>query len=147
MPIFSSLDNSFGSNGYSVLQLSIVQNFSTKFVRVLVGDTDNLLINTFLWWPLLRYKTHPSFVLMPMGSPGLPCEYSRCIWNSGISTPIIKDVLLLAVDNRRSLICHKCFFVRLIVTLKKGLLRSSTTHTFDNFIGFRCDEKEITENC
>ena len=145
--LFSSLDHSFGSNGDSVLQLSTSQNFSTKLVRVLVGNADNLLIDACLWWPLPPNKTHPSFVLMPIGSSGFPCLYSRCRWgqllllNPFRSAPIIKNILLLAVDNGRSWICGRRFFVRLNDTLKKGILRWSTTHMFDSFIGFRCEDE------
>ena len=137
-----SLDNSFVTNCDSVLSLLTSQNVSTKLVMVSVGDVSNFLINSCLWQPLSLNKTHPSFVLMSVGCLGPPCLYSRCRWNSGISAPIIKDVLLLAVDNGRSWICDRCYFVKLNDTLEKGMLRSSTTHTFDNCIGFGCEDED-----
>ena len=79
---------------------------------------------------------------MPVGCLGSPCQYSGCRWNSGISAPIIKDVLLQAVDNGRSWMCGRYYFVRLNDTLEKGMLRSSTTHTFDNCIGFGWEDKD-----
>ena len=49
---------------------------------------------------------------------------------------------MLAVDNGRSWICDRCYFVKLNDTLEKGMLRSSTTHTFDNCIGFGCEDED-----
>lgn len=78
-----------------------------------------------------------------MSSQSFPCLFSRLIWNSDISGPIIKDASLLAVDKRRYWIFHRGFFVKLIDTFEKGMLRSSTTHTLDNFIGFVCEDEDI----
>ena len=79
---------------------------------------------------------------MAMGSPGFLCLYSRCRSNSDISAPIIKNILLLAVDAGRSRICGRNLCVRMNATLKKGMLRSFTTHTFDDFIGFGCEDED-----
>ena len=62
--------------------------------------------------------------------------------NSGIWVSIIKDILLLTVHNGRSWICGRRFFARLNDTLEKGMLRSSSTHIFDNFIGFGCEDED-----
>ena len=70
----SSLGNGFGSNGDSVLSLSTSQNISSNLVRISVEDESNLSINARLRQPLPPNKTHPSFVLMPMGSPAFPCQ-------------------------------------------------------------------------
>ena len=61
------------------------------------------------------------------------CMYFRCMWNSVISASITKYTLLLAVDNGISWICDRCYFVRSKDALGKGILRSSTSHTFDKF--------------
>ena len=79
---------------------------------------------------------------MLMGSSGFLCLHSRCRSNSDISAPIIKDILLLAVDAGRSRMCGRHFFVRMNATLKKVMLRSFTTHTFDDFIGFGCEDED-----
>ena len=50
--------------------------------------------------------------------------------------------MLLAVHNRRSGICDRCFFVQSNDALGNGILRSSTSHTFDNFIEFGCEDED-----
>ena len=111
-------------------------------MRVLVGDAENLLINLCLRHPLPLNKTHPSFVLMLMDFSVFLCLYSKWRWHSGILAPIMKDILFLVVDVERSWICGSHSFVKLSYTLEKGMLRSFTTHTFDNFIGFGCEDED-----